>query len=162
MSLNLKWQPAAGKRFGLVKPQGRPGGGAKPAFGAAAFGSAADDDDDAGGGTRAVNRTLQGARAAQEAKARKLHDDALAQDASVFDYDGVYDELSAQKAGRINRSGAQHGGAGSANARPAARYVGQLKQAAAVREIEQDRIYERVQLKERMKDDALYLSLIHI
>ena len=68
----------------------------------------------------------------------------------------MYDELSAQKAGRINRSGAQHGGAGSANARPAARYVGQLKQAAAVREIEQDRIYERVQLKERQKDDALY------
>jgi hypothetical protein len=114
---------------------------------------------------------------------------ALEEDASVFDYDGVYDDIAEQRSAtaRVNRSGAQHGGADTLAARPEARciiprrredvggdegrgvfgsgrldrsevtvmmilwrdearYIPQLKRAAVVREVEQDRIYERVQV----------------
>ena len=132
-----------GKRFGLVKKQGS---NSVPAI----FGGGADDDApaDARG---AMNRRLQ----AMEASSRKKAAAAAADvDPSIYDYDGVYDQMKADESAKISaRVGAAAGGEGG---RKTSRYIGTLKQAAKVREREFDRVYERQLLKEQEEEKAKF------
>ena len=91
---------------------------------------------------------------------------ALAEDATVFDYDGVYDQMKAstqKQPVRVTGGVPQLGGCFSLTlvARPQAasqaaapppaapKYIGQLLSAAKAREREQEVVFERRQVKER-------------
>ena len=98
---------------------------------------------------------------------------ALAQDASVFDYDGVYDSMKAAAQARRRsaqstphplrdarcahaRARAAQGPSAVERAREQSRYIGQLLVKAQEREREADVIFERRTVKEREKEDHLY------
>ena len=103
----------------------------------------------------------------------ELYASALAEDATVFDYDGVYDQMKASTQKQPVRGGWETGpdacsvsdtppphapqAASTAQAPPAApKYIGQLLTAAKAREREQEVVFERRQVKERQKEDHLF------
>ena len=76
---------------------------------------------------------------------------ALAEDASVFDYDGVYDEMKTEREKKaLEQKEKRH----ADKEKP--KYIGTLLQQAKIREVENERIRERRLLRERQADDALY------
>ena len=93
---------------------------------------------------------------------------ALAQDANVFDYDGVYDDMKAAAKARrgrarplgpsvaLTRAHRAQGPSAVEKARGQSRYIGQLLVKAAEREREADVVFERRTVKERQKEDHLY------
>ena len=104
-------------------------------------------------------------------QAQEQYAAALAQDASVFDYDGVYDEMKA--ATKARREAERHaafprfrhpsadapraqGPSAVEKVRGQSRYIGQLLVKAQEREREADIVFERRTLKEREKEDHLY------
>ncbi|KAF5830258.1 coiled-coil domain-containing protein 55-domain containing protein [Dunaliella salina] len=93
---------------------------------------------------------LQVARQAEKkrsaAKVQQTYEDALAQDPSVFDYDGVYDSIQASRTlpkqqEKIDRK---------------SRYIAQLKEQAEHRKREEEVRFERRLLKERQQEDHLF------
>ncbi|XP_058109051.1 uncharacterized protein LOC131252330 [Magnolia sinica] len=102
-----------------------------------------DDDDD-------VEREI--ARHATKNKALKdienQHKKALEEDPSVFDYDGVYDDMK-QKIARPLAQDRQE-------RKP--KYIQKLMEKAKEREREHEVIYERKLAKERSKDDHLFVD----
>jgi len=84
----------------------------------------------------------------------KTHKEALAQDASVFDYDGVYDQMHEEKVNSMNA----HPLATTKvrKEKKEARYVQAILERAKKREVEMDRSYEKFKLKERQEDDHMY------
>eukprot|EP00271_Cylindrocystis_brebissonii_P011992 TRINITY_DN30020_c0_g1_i1.p1 TRINITY_DN30020_c0_g1~~TRINITY_DN30020_c0_g1_i1.p1 ORF type:complete len:400 (+),score=95.63 TRINITY_DN30020_c0_g1_i1:147-1346(+) len=75
----------------------------------------------------------------------QAHEAALGQDASVFDYDGVYDEMKGAK---------QHAKVDSEQRK--SKYIGHLMKKAEAREKEQEIVKERLLSKERAKEDHLF------
>mmetsp|Transcript_18291 Transcript_18291/g.73124 ORF Transcript_18291/g.73124 Transcript_18291/m.73124 type:complete len:356 (+) Transcript_18291:52-1119(+) len=149
--MNLQWQKTAraggAKRFGLVKPQG--GGATRGTAKPTAF--ALDNDGEAASHRDAVAAAHESARRKAEARAARQSKDALAQDASIYDYDGVYDSMAdAKRAAQAQRVGAK----GAETASRQARYIPKLQDAAKIRELEFDRAYERQLLKEQEADAA--------
>ncbi|XP_071689910.1 uncharacterized protein [Rutidosis leptorrhynchoides] len=106
-----------------------------------ALGFGDDDDDDI---------EMEISRQASKNKALKdveeQHKKALEEDPSVFDYDGVYDEMK-EKAVRPAAQDKQE-------RKP--RYIQALMDKAKVREREHEIIYERKLAKERSKEDHLF------
>ncbi|KAF0695429.1 Aste57867_13778 [Aphanomyces stellatus] len=81
-------------------------------------------------------------------KAERAAQDALADDPNVFDYDGMYDNMQAERQKQKEAKKVQ--------GVPQSKYIGALMEKAKIREIEHDRIRERRLLKERAEDDALH------
>lgn len=74
------------------------------------------------------------------------HKEALEQDPSVFDYDGVYDEMKSKTARPLQEE----------QTKREPKYIGKLIEKAKVRQQEQEIVYERQLAKERSKEDHLY------
>ena len=90
---------------------------------------------------------------------------ALAQDPSIFDYDGAFDDIQAQRQRETNGctlSGGggggvdSTGGAGAPPPRKKSRYIGTLLEKAKTREREDARVFERKLLRERAAEDAQF------
>jgi coiled-coil domain-containing protein 55 len=123
---------------------------------------------------------------AHNPQAQELYAAALAQDASAFDYDGVYDTMKAAEQARTQHAYARtrfsaspllcfalcvsalrarshappplcaQGPSASERARGPSRYIGSLLAKAKEREREADVMFERRTLKERAKEDHLF------
>ncbi|KAF5813052.1 hypothetical protein HanRHA438_Chr03g0104861 [Helianthus annuus] len=106
-----------------------------------ALGFGDDDDDDI---EREISRQASKNKALKDVE--EQHKKALEEDPSVFDYDGVYDDMK-QKAVRPVAQDRQE-------RKP--RYIQALIDKAKVREREHEIIYERKLAKERSKEDHLF------
>ena len=133
-----------GKKYGLVKPKAK----AKPKPGLAAFAAATDEDDqEPMSAKEQVNYAILQAQAseARKKKAEATYTEALDQDASVFDYDGVYDQMQEKRAQ-------------SAQARKkkesvrAPKYINNILKMAEYKKREEERVKERVEARERLKE----------
>ena len=137
------------RKYGLVKPSASASG----AFGAASR----DDGDDAadGGfasGRAAVNAALARRSASSAASAAAAAAAALDQDASAFDYDGVYDSMvEARDGARSAKRAAVAGTAGAGKPKP--RYIANMMKCAELRKVDDERAYERKLLREQQEDD---------
>ncbi|KAG7019348.1 Nuclear speckle splicing regulatory protein 1 [Cucurbita argyrosperma subsp. argyrosperma] len=100
-----------------------------------------DDDDDV---EREISRQASKNKALKDIE--EQHKKALAEDPSVFDYDGVYDEMKEKAV--LPRAYDRE------ERKP--KYIQNLMKKAKEREREQEVIYERKLAKERSKDDHLY------
>ena len=140
MSFNMTMKKP-GKKYGLVKPQSKP----KPGLFAAA--AAEEEGEAAMSAKEQVNYAILQAQAseARKKKAEAAYAEALDQDASVFDYDGVYDEMQEQRAQ-------------SAQARKkkesvrAPKYINNILKMAEYKKREEERVKERVEARERLKE----------
>ncbi|RHY99571.1 hypothetical protein DYB37_001519 [Aphanomyces astaci] len=81
-------------------------------------------------------------------KSERVAHEALADDPNVFDYDGIYDSMRAERQ-KLKEAKKVHGA-------PQSKYIGALMEKAKIREVEHDRIRERRLLKEREEDDVLH------
>ncbi|CAL9126334.1 unnamed protein product [Musa textilis] len=108
-----------------------------PAF---AFGGADDEDDI----EKEISRHASKNKAFQ--KIEEQHKKAMEEDPSVFDYDGVYDEMKEQIARPKTEDRTER----------KSKYIEALMEKAKLREREHEIVYERKLLKERSKDDHLY------
>ena len=138
---NAGLQIKAPKKFGLQKPSRL----ARPAAGSA-FGGGADDGDDDDGVTASqrVGRELArggGGSALGRAQIAAQQAAALEQDASVYDYDGVYDSMQAERSA-MRLASAQP------KAEKKSRYIGGIMEAHKVRQIEDEKVFERKLVKE--------------
>ncbi|URE32288.1 coiled-coil domain-containing protein 55 [Musa troglodytarum] len=114
-----------------------------PAF---AFGGGDDEDDI----EREISRQASKNKSLQ--KIEEQHKKAMEEDPSVFDYDGVYDEMKGQIARpKVQDRAERKGGAGVTS-----KYIEALMEKAKQREREHEVVYERKLLKERSKDDHLF------
>ena len=109
-------------------------------------------DEELLGGERAmVNAGLVSQQREVAARKRRrveeLHKEALAQDASIFDYDGVYDEMK-------KKSDAES--SAQADVPKKSKYVENFMATAKRREMETERVKERLLQKETKEEDALY------
>lgn len=144
MSFNMTMKKP-GKKYGLVKPQSKSKPKPKPGLFAAA---AAEDEGEAPMSAKEqVNYAILQAQAseARKKKAEATYAEALDQDASVFDYDGVYDEMQEKRAE-------------SAQARKkkesvrAPKYINNILKMAEYKKREEERVKERVEARERLKE----------
>jgi coiled-coil domain-containing protein 55 len=158
------------KRYGLLGSaksiKASSAAGAKPAFKAArkaptrgtavsAFAQNDSDSDDAAEaedpmGRAAVNRRLREAQAARASQLDKAQVAAVLADPSVYDYDGVYEEVHADRKEAARAAEAKQA---AEKARRAPRYISNLLEQAKMREVEQDRVYDRKLAKEREEGD---------
>lgn len=125
-----------GKKYGLVAaPRSLPAG-------TSVFGAAALEEETA-------EEQLRRDAIAKQSRAdvQQLHAAALTEDPTAFDYDGVFDAMQQQRADVSNAAKARDN-------KP--RYIGSIIEAAKLRTIENDRVYERKLLKERDADAELY------
>ena len=138
---------APAKKYGLQK--------ARPT--ASAFGRLEDDGEEDESVGQAAMRVGEGLRA----RAAATHRAAEAEDASVFDYDGVYDEMSRAKERQREALAASRGMGGDGAARPGARYISSIMEAHKAREIENDKAFERKMVKEAEEEAHLYGDKAH-
>jgi coiled-coil domain-containing protein 55 len=133
-----------GKKYGLVKPKAK----AKAKPGLAAFAAADEDEEDAPmTAHEQVNYAILQAQAseARKKKAEASYTEALEQDETVFDYDGVYDQMQEKRAE-------------SAQARKkkesvrAPKYINNILKMAEYKKREEERVKERVEARERLKE----------
>ncbi|KAG5184246.1 coiled-coil domain-containing protein 55-domain containing protein, partial [Tribonema minus] len=121
----------------------------------AAFGD--DSDSDGGAGAEdptsraAVNRRLAAEQAERARRMEKVAVQAVMDDPSVFDYDGVYDEVSKGRDDKAAAAAAARGNDKTKRLQP--RYIGNLLEQAKLRTVEQDRVYDRKLAKEREEGD---------
>lgn len=101
------------------------------------------DDDDDGVESEIARQSVKN-RALREIE--EQHKKALEEDPSVFDYDGVYDDMKAKIA--------QPRAMDREERKP--KYIQKLLQKAEQRQREQEIVYERKLAKERSKEDHLY------
>lgn len=92
---------------------------------------------------------------ARSAKAQKQLEEAeaaaRAADPSIYDYDGVYDTMQAERQER-----AKAVTEAAKEEKKSSKYINGLKRAAELKKQEQDRFYERRLAKERKEEDELY------
>ncbi|XP_024543099.1 nuclear speckle splicing regulatory protein 1-like [Selaginella moellendorffii] len=101
------------------------------------------DDDDDDNVEREIARQAAKQRSIREAE--KQQKQALEQDPSAFDYDGVYDSMKSSQARPAQRA-----------VKRESKYIPHLIEKAKLREREHDIIYEKQLAKERAKEDHLY------
>lgn len=140
------------KKYGLqlrIPPQQKPQKQQQPSSAAAkrpppstAFGFGDDDDED--DVEKEIARQAARNRALKEVEEK--HKKALEEDPSVFDYDGVYDEMKEKIAQPKMQDRTER----------KSKYIESLLHKAKERQMEHDVIYERKLLKERTKEDHLY------
>lgn len=80
------------------------------------------------------------------AKVSAIYEAALAEDSSVFDYDGVYDSIQEKKIQPRQQEKMER----------KSRYIAQLKEQAEERKRENDIAFERKAIKDRVKEDHLW------
>ena len=80
------------------------------------------------------------------AKVAAIYESALAEDSSVFDYDGVYDSMQEKKIQPRQQEKLER----------KSRYIAQLKEQAEERKRENDIAFERKTIKDRVKEDHLW------
>ncbi|TMW61588.1 hypothetical protein Poli38472_012779 [Pythium oligandrum] len=150
-----KGNGSSGKQYGLIVSNKK--GGKKELLKPASVFGGFDDANEAtttpGDAQMDPRRRVvhEAARSVQQALVDRLHEKALAEDPSVFDYDGVYDEIQSSRQDKVSRRKAQR-----ETEKAQSKYIGTLMEKAKVREIELDRVRERRLLKEREADDAQY------
>ena len=129
------------KKFGLQKPKQ-----AARLTSGSVFGAAAMED------TLDVSQELEQMRESKSARAAAAaeHQVALAQDSSVFDYDGAYDAMQEQ------RKQARELTTGKTGQHKSAKYIGTIMEAHKERQIENDKIFERKLVKEAEAEAHLY------
>ena len=144
-STSLQFKP---KKLGLQKPAAKA---------PSAFGGGADDDDDleddaserarvsrelqrGGGGSSLFGRTASDAAAA-----------ALEADASVFDYDASYDQMQQERSSLRQSSSAR-----GKEEEKSSRYITSILAAHKVREMENEKLFERKLVKEAEAEAHLY------
>ncbi|PNH08508.1 Nuclear speckle splicing regulatory protein 1 [Tetrabaena socialis] len=134
-----------GVQYGLQKAGPKPGAppaasGRKPAP-TNVFG---DDDSEEEGVEAQIERQAEKKRAA--AKVQQMYEDALAQDPSVFDYDGVYDGMQQARTVPKQQDKVQR----------QSKYIASLLDQAQQRKREADVLYERRMVRERQQEDHLF------
>jgi len=109
-----------------------------------AFGEDESDDD----GFEKVERQIarHAARKQDDKKVAELHAAALAEDASVFDYDSHFEKIQEERTEPKRQDKIER----------RSRYIGSLLEQAAVRKKEQDVLFERKLMKERQAEDYLF------
>ncbi|KAJ0400413.1 hypothetical protein P43SY_001691 [Pythium insidiosum] len=148
-------ESAAGKQYGLILPTKADAKKSRPsAFNV--FGNPdANDGSDASsalGRENARQRVgLDAARSVNQTLVAQTHKKALEEDPSVFDYDGVYDEIQSSRQDKASKRKAEREAE-----KKQSKYITSLVEKAKIREIEHERIRERRLLKERATEDALY------
>ncbi|EFJ43409.1 hypothetical protein VOLCADRAFT_96440 [Volvox carteri f. nagariensis] len=103
-----------------------------------------DDDSDEEDVERQIARQADKKRAA--AKVQQVYEEALAEDPSVFDYDGVYDSIQEARVTSKQQDKVQR----------QSKYIASLLEQAQQRKREQDVLYERRMVKERQQEDHLF------
>ncbi|KAG1695395.1 hypothetical protein DVH05_020433 [Phytophthora capsici] len=93
----------------------------------------------------------EAARSLQQSQVDKVRAQALAEDASVFDYDAVYDDMKSARETEAEKRTAKR-----EEEKKKPKYISTLLQQAKIREVENERIRERRLLNERKADDAMY------
>ncbi|KAK1943100.1 Nuclear speckle splicing regulatory protein 1 [Phytophthora citrophthora] len=93
----------------------------------------------------------EAARSLQQSQVDKVRAQALAEDASVFDYDAVYDDMKSARETEAEKHAAKR-----EEEKKKPKYISTLLQQAKIREVENERIRERRLLNERKADDAMY------
>lgn len=93
----------------------------------------------------------EAARSLQQSQVDKMRAQALAEDASVFDYDAVYDDMKSARESEASKHAAKR-----EVEKKQPKYISTLLQQAKIREVENERIRERRLHNERKADDALY------
>jgi len=93
-----------------------------------------------------VQRLLQdeSSKIRKQKQLKEVYSSALEQDATVFQYDEVYDDVSSTSRAKAQSSIKQR----HSEKRKESRYIGNLMKQAQLRQIEKDRIYERKLQKE--------------
>eukprot|EP01052_Picozoa_sp_SAG31_P038270 SAG31_NODE_5080_length_2754_cov_2.367232_4_plen_139_part_00 len=126
-----------GKKYGLVQPKKK-----KPAIAAFANAGAGEESDE----EMTVNQQIQAASMAKmrQKKLQAEYSAALQEDATVFEYDGVYDDMQQTRAAS----------AASRKKTEAARkpkYIENIMKMAEYKKREEERVKERVEAKARLK-----------
>ncbi|XP_073013468.1 uncharacterized protein [Typha latifolia] len=132
------------KKYGLqlrIPPSQSKPAAARPPPPPPAFAFGGDDDDDV---EKEISRQASKNKALK--KVEEQYAKALKEDPSVFDYDGVYDEMKE----KISRPKTQD------RAERKSKYIEVLMDKAKEREREHEIVYERKLLKERSKEDHLF------
>mmetsp|Transcript_40968 Transcript_40968/g.80634 ORF Transcript_40968/g.80634 Transcript_40968/m.80634 type:complete len:395 (+) Transcript_40968:112-1296(+) len=160
------------KKFGLIKMQGFAMGAGKTAAKAvpttkkpvakpAVFGGGGDDDDEEEmrglrqGGTinvSAINKSIVAQQQSSAQLTAKLKEDAMQEDATMYDYDGVYDSMQEER-GDKREQRKKDFDPSSGYERKEARYIQQLKKSADIRKVDEERIFQ-VKLKKEADADA--------
>lgn len=157
MAFSMKLPAAKGKKkqYGLILP---PSSSSSSSSGLSAFSTARATSSNASATNpmdekaEARRRVAQeAARSLQKAAAERSHAQALAEDPSAFDYDGVYDEM---QSARQAKRGEQEKRREAEKKKP--KYISTLLEQAKIREVENERIRERRLLHERQQEDALF------
>lgn len=142
--LQLK-APAGAKTFGLQKPKKA---AARPAP-TSAF-ATLDDEEEADTARERVSLEMRRLRAGGlgGTAVQSVHAEALEQDASAFDYDCVYDSMASARATAAAPA--------AAAAEKKVRYVDSIMSAHSVREMENEKVFERKLVKEAQAEAHLY------
>lgn len=109
-----------------------------------AFGDEESDDDEFEKVERQIAR--HAARKQDDKKVAELHAAALAEDASVFDYDSHFEKIQQERTEPKRQDKIER----------RSRYIGSLLEQAVVRKKEQDVLFERKLMKERQAEDYLF------
>ena len=129
-----------GKKYGLQP---------KKKLAASAFGAheEEDDEEESMSAQEQVNHAILQAQAseARKKKAQATYDQALAEDSSVFEYDGVYDAMQEKRA-----ASAQARKKKEAKREP--KYINNILKMAEYKKREEERVKERVEARERLKE----------
>lgn len=125
--------------------------------GAFASAAAEDDDLDDDASERArvraeIQRSVGGGSSISNSRAavEAAHAAALQQDASIFDYDGAYDNMQQQRSALRQGAGLQQ------KQQKEARYIGSIMKAHEARKFEDEKIFERRLVKEAEAEAHLY------
>ncbi|KUF73669.1 Nuclear speckle splicing regulatory protein 1 [Phytophthora nicotianae] len=102
-------------------------------------------------GTKQYGLVLPKKDAKKKSQVDKVRAQALAEDASVFDYDAVYDDMKSARETEAEKRAVKR-----EEEKKKPKYISTLLQQAKIREVENERIRERRLLNERKADDALY------
>ncbi|PAV83111.1 hypothetical protein WR25_07760 [Diploscapter pachys] len=131
------------KKYGLVISMKKPSAPQLPAVRpiAAIF---ADDDDD-GDTVDVMGKTESASTIRTQKQAERLHERAMAEDPTIFDYDKNYDEIQAVKNEKIAVQK-------EADKERKAKYVDNMLKASKMRKINEQSVQERQQQKEREKE----------
>ncbi|KAF1318796.1 hypothetical protein FI667_g13630, partial [Globisporangium splendens] len=156
MKLPAKKKDGGGKQYGLILPKKDAKKELKTGFNV--FASASSEQERLSNAPESSNEAAMRRRVGEEA-ARSFHQShvaqthasALAEDPSVFDYDGVYDEITSARQDKASKRKAQREAE-----KKQSKYIGTLLEKAKIREIENERIRDKRLLNERKADDALY------
>lgn len=144
----------AAKQYGLVLPKKdvkkKEVSSGFNVFAAAAEKSSKENAEETGNDTRR-RVGAEAARSLQQSQVDKVRAQALAEDASVFDYDAVYDDMKSARESEADKRATKR-----EEEKKKPKYICTLLQQAKIREVENERIRERRLLNERKADDAMY------